>query len=251
LASLTTVVGVAFSGYCFLLWPGNTVTQSLPVYQSLYTPSDYTLIVWGVIAFSLIVYTIIHLMPSQSEEPIYDDVARPLVLANLFLMGWAATFALKAVALSTALICCTLACALLIYARVRDSVLRDDSSNWLSFPFSLLAGWLSVVTIDSGALLLIACDVTETISSQLIMTSVMILATGILGIGVCFRCRDFVFPFVISWALVGIFVGRRTDYPFIAVLALVGAAMPAVWITTALIRRISYRHRTWANKLSF
>jgi len=138
-----------------------------------------------------------------------------------------------------------------MYIRVRDSVLRDDSSAWLSVPFSLLAGWLSVLTIANVSILLISLNLHGSISSQVIWTIVMILGSGMLGIWVCFRCRDFIFPFVISWASVSIFVARHAEFPYLGVVALVGAAIPAIWIVTTLVRRISYRQRIWANKLSF
>jgi len=251
LALLMVVVSCSLS--CLYFWPRTPElsVNAEGVYESLYTPADYALIIWGVIGVSLFVYAIIQLLPSQSDERIFDQLAKPLVLSNMFFIGRTAAFFTGAMWISTALMCCMLATSLGIYARVRDSVLRGDNSNWLSVPFSLLAGWLCVVTIDSGVLLLVSLNMPGSISSQVIWTTVMILVSPVLAIWTCFRCRDFVFPLVISWALIAVFVARREDFPYLGAAALVGAAMPAIWIVTALIQQVAHRHRTWANKLSF
>ena len=251
MALLIVLINVSFNYFSGNLLPGNSVMHVGGLYQSLYTPADYSFFIWGVIAFSVIVYAIYQVLPSQSEERIFDELAKPFILTNLFSMAWLIAFRMDVMPVSMVFVCCTLAAALVMYIRVRDSVLRDDSSAWLSVPFSLLAGWLSVLVVANAAILLMSLGIQGSVSTQLIWTIVMILFSGILGVWVCFRCRDFVFPFVISWALIAIFVARHSEFPYLGVVALVGAAMPVIWIVTTLVRRISYRQRVWANKLSF
>jgi hypothetical protein len=251
LALLIVLINVSFNYFSGNLLPGNSVMHVGGLYQSLYTPADYAFIVWGVIGFSVVAYAIYQLLPSQSEERIHDELAKPFILTNLFSMAWLVAFRMDVMPVSIVFVFCTLATSLFMYIRVRDSVLRDDSSSWLSVPFSLLAGWLSVLAIANAAILLISLGIQGSISNQVVWAIVMIVVSGILGIGVCFRCRDYIFPCVISWALISIFVARHAEFPYLGVVALVGAAMPAIWIVTTLVRRISYRQRIWANKLSF
>lgn len=251
MALLIVLINVSFNYFSGNLLPGNSVMHVGNLYQSLYTPADYAFVIWGLIGSSVIVYAIYQLLPSQSEERIYDELAKPFILTNLFSMGWLVALRLGVMPVSTVFVCCTLATALLMYIKVRNAVLRDDNSAWLSVPFSLLAGWLSVLTIANVAILLISLGIHGSISDQVIWTIAMILGSGMLGIGICFRCRDFIFPFVISWASIAIFVARHQEFPYLGVVALVGAAIPAIWIVTTMVRRISYRQRVWANKLSF
>jgi hypothetical protein len=251
LALLIVLINVSFNYLSGNLLPGNSVMHVGGLYQSLYTPADYAFVIWAAIGASLIIYAIYQLLPSQSEERLHDELSKPFILANLFSMAWLVAFRMDIMPLSMLFICCTLAASLMMYVKVRNSVLRDDNSAWLSVPFSLLSGWLSVLTIANAAILLISLGLQGSIANQVIWSIVMMLAAGLLGIGVCFRCRDFVFPFVVSWALIAIFVVRHAEFPYLGVVALVGAAMPAIWIVTTLARRIQYRHRVWANKLSF
>lgn len=251
LALLIVLVNVSFSYVLENYLQGSQVVQSGTFYQSLYAPATYAHLIWVVIGFSVVVYAIYQLLPSQSEERIYDELAKPFVLANTFSIGWVAAISAGVFPLALAFMVCALAASLVMFIRVRDAVLRDDVSNWLSVPFSLTAGWLSVMTISSASLALISLGLEGSVSNQIVWTIVMILASGILGVGVCFRCRDYIFPAVISWASIAIFVAHRVDFPYLAGVALAGSAIPLIWIVTTLVRRISYRQRVWANKLSF
>jgi hypothetical protein len=251
LALLIVLINVSFNYVLETYLPGTTVVQAGSDFQSLFAPASFSHLIWMVIGFSLVVYAIYQVLPAQSEEGIYDDLAKPFVLANGFSMAWVAAVRAGIYPLALASLAATLVAALIMYIRVRDSVLRDDHSNWLSVPFSLLAGWLSMMTISFTAVLFISLGIQGTLSTQIIWTVIMILAAVVMGIGVCFRCRDFIFPAVVGWALIGIFVSRQGDFPYVGVVGLVGAVIPLIWIVTTLVRRISYRQRIWANKLSF
>lgn len=225
--------------------------QVSQLYQSMFTPATYAFAVWGVIGVAFFIYAIYQLLPAQSNEVLYDRLAKPLVLANLASMAWIVSFRMNIIYLSVAFIFITLIAALMMYTRVRHTVLRDDCSNWVSVPFSLLAGWLSVAAVGNVAILLISLGWQGTTFNQTVWTIAMIVGCGMLGIWACFRCRDYIFPSVVSWACIAIFVAHHAEYPYLGVVALVTAALPIIWIATTLIKRVSYRQRVWANKLSF
>jgi hypothetical protein len=251
LALLIVLINVSFNYVLQNYLQSLPVIQAESLYQSLYSPASYAHLIWLPIGFAMVVYAIYQLLPSQSEERIYDELAKPFILANAFSIGWVAASKAGVLPVSMVFMICALVACVIMYIRVRDSVLRDDSSNWLSVPFSLAAGWLSVLTISTASLLLISLNLQGSVSTQIIWTIVMILFSGFLGVGVCFRCRDYIFPAVISWASVAIFVAHRAEFPYLAGVALAGSAIPIIWIVTTLIRRVSYRQRVWANKLSF
>jgi hypothetical protein len=251
LVLLIVLINVSFNYVLENYLPGTSVAEAGTVYQSLYAPAMYAHFIWAVIGFSILIYAIYQLLPGQSEERIHDYLAKPLVLANAFSMGWVATVRADLYPVAVAFLLATLATSVVMYIRVRDAVLRDDQSNWLSVPFSLIAAWLSVMTFSHASILLITLGMQGTLSTQIIWTIAMILVSGILGIGVCFRCRDYIFPAVISWASIAIFVARPVEHPYLGIVALIGAALPLIWIATTLFRRLSYRQRVWANKLSF
>lgn len=220
-------------------------------YSSLFTPHDYAFSIWGVIYFSFIVYGIYQATPARSEDPLCRNLARPFAIVNLLAVAWIVTFRMQLMWVSAGIIVLMLALSISMLVLSRDAVLRDEYSNWMSFPFSLLAGWLSVATISNFSTVFVYMGWQGPVMTQVIVTIVMILLAGFIGIYVCARCRDYVFPMVIAWACIAIAVSRTNDFPYVSAVAVATAVMPAVWIATTLLRRITYRRHILANKFSF
>jgi benzodiazapine receptor len=220
-------------------------------FSSLFTPHDYASGIWGLIYVSFLIYGIYQALPGRSEDPLYRHIAKPFAFVNLLAMAWIVTFRMQLMWVSAVIIVLMLIMSIYMLILSRDAVLRDEYSNWVSVPFSLLAGWLSVATIANISTVFVYMGWQGTVMSQVIVTIAMIFMATLIGIYVCARCKDFIFPMVIAWACVAIFVSRSNDFPYLAAVALVTAIMPPLWIVTTLLRRISYRRHVLANKFSF
>ena len=220
-------------------------------FSSLFTPHDYAFSIWGLIYFTFIVYAIYQVTPSRSEDPLARNLAKPFAIVNLLAIAWIVTFRMQLMWVSAGIVVTMLALSIFMLVLSRDAVLRDEYSNWVSVPFSLLAGWLSVATISHFSTVFVYMGWQGAVMTQVIITIVMILAAGLIGIYVCARCKDFIFPMVIAWACIAIAVSRSNDFPYVSAFALATAVMPALWIATTLLRRVTYRRHVLANKLSF
>jgi hypothetical protein len=228
-----------------------TIAEVSQKYPTMFSPAGYAFSIWGAIYLSMLIYAIYQVLPSQRDEILFDRLAKPLIVVNLLAVAWIVSFRFEMMSISVLVIVGMLAASVIMLERVRDEVLRGDCSNWVSVPFSLLSGWLSVATIANVAILLVSLELQGSQLVQSILTILMITVASLLGVMVCFRCRDFIFPAVIMWACVAIFFARQADYLYMGAVALVGAMLPAIWIATTLIRRISHRHRVWSNKLYY
>lgn len=220
-------------------------------FSSLFTPHDYAFSIWGVIYFTFIVYGIYQIMPARSEDPLYRNLAKPFAIVNLLAIAWIVAFRMQLMWVSVGIILTMLSLSIFMLVLSRDAVLRDEYSNWVSVPFSLLAGWLSVATIANFSTVFVYMGWAGPVTTQVIVTIGMILLSGLIGIYVCARCKDFVFPGVIAWACIAIAVSRSNDFPYVSLIALATAIMPAVWVATTLLKRITYRRHILANKFSF
>ncbi|HZY82010.1 MAG TPA: tryptophan-rich sensory protein [Cyclobacteriaceae bacterium] len=250
-ALFTVLVNVVFNYISNYTLPLPSMEEVSHSFSSLFTPHDYAFSIWGLIYFSFIVYGIYQAMPSRSEDPLYRNIAKPFALVNILAMAWIVVFRMQLMWVSVAIILIMLCLSIFMLILSRDAVLRDEYSNWVSVPFSLLAGWLSVATIANISTLFVYMGWQGTVMNQVIITIVMIFIATLIGIYVCARCKDFIFPMVIAWACVAIFVSRSNDFPYLAAVALATAIMPPLWMATTMIRRISYRRHILANKFSF
>ena len=220
-------------------------------YSSLFTPADYAFSIWGVIYLAFIAYGIYQAMPARSEDPLYRNLAKPFAIVNILASAWIVVFRMEMMWLSVGIILTMLAISIYMLVLSRDAVLRDEYSNWVSVPFSLLAGWLSVATIANFSTLFVYMGWQGPVMTQVIITILMVLIAGFIGIYVCARCKDFVFPMVIAWACIAIAVSRSNDFTYVSAVAVATALAPVIWIATTLVRRITYRRHVLANKFSF
>jgi len=220
-------------------------------YSSLFTPHDYAFSIWGLIYFSFIVYGIVQAMPSRSEDPLYRNLAKPFTIVNILASVWIITFRMQLMWLSAGIIVTMLAYSIFMLVLSRDAVLRDEYSNWVSVPFSLFAGWLSVATIANFSTVFVYMGWAGPVMTQVMIAIVMIFVAGFIGIYVCARCKDFVFPMVIAWSCIAIAVSRSGDFPYVSAVAVATAVMPMIWIATTMLRRLQYRRHVLANKFSF
>src|ERR1044071_3073785 len=193
-------------------------------FSSLFTPHDYAFSIWGVIYFTFIVYGIYQAMPSRSEDPLYRNLAKPFTFVNLLAIAWIVTFRMQLMWVSAGIIVTMLALSIFMLVLSRDAVLRDEYSNWVSVPFSLLAGWLSVATIANFSTVFVYMGWQGPVMTQVMITMVMIVFAGLIGIYVCARCKDFIFPMVIAWACIAIAVSRSYDFQYLSAVALITAA---------------------------
>jgi hypothetical protein len=223
----------------------NYVSQRLPIgagtiedissnYASLFMPAGYAFSIWGLIYLATLVYAIHQLLPSQRSSYAHDLLAKPLVVLNLLAAAWIVVFRFELIALSVAVIAGTLAVSLLIFLRASSAVVRHELGKWVLLPASLWFGWLSVAFIANASLWTVAMGWTDAI--QLQWTLSMIGVATLLGLGVGYRYRNWIYPLVIAWAAVGIWAVRRPDAQLVATAALASAVVMLAWSGYCVVR---------------
>ena len=74
----------------------------------------------------------------------------------------------------------------------------------VQLPFTLYLSWICVATIANIAAWLTTLDFMNAMSIQEILTIVMMLVASVLAIIIVLRFKDYAFPLVTFWALIGI-----------------------------------------------
>ncbi|HZX73927.1 MAG TPA: hypothetical protein VFE57_05890, partial [Cyclobacteriaceae bacterium] len=152
---ITTLLDIAL-GYLSYnnLIPGKSVESVIRSYHSFYEPAGYSFLIWSMIYFFLMVYAFYQLAYAQRNEIIFDRLAKPLIQLNLLAMAWVILARLDLVIPSVLIIVWMFVVSIVLYVRVRDGVLRHDYNRWISVPFSLYSGWLLIMAILTGSILL-------------------------------------------------------------------------------------------------
>ena len=251
LVLIATLANIVFNGiYTKLttLPPINIISDK---YSNLFTPAGYAFAIWGIIYLSFIVYAIYQLLSKQRRNTTYDRLAIPFILINLLGSLWIISFTAEMLTISILIMMATLITAIIAFQIAQKAIIRKDvKSKWQIIPFSLFVGWISVATIANFSAWFVSMGWRGGALGEITWTIIMILIAGILGIIFSYNQRNSIYAFVISWALLAIFVARKNTNDDIAYVALSIAALMAVAGIINLVKPKRFNH-SYALLLTF
>lgn len=197
-------------------------------YPTLLTPAGYAFSIWGLIFLSLTVYAVWQLLPAQRTNPLPDAVAQPLTLASIATALWVVLFAYERLLLSLLTMLVILGALVITYGRARRLVLTGAAPRWTSAPFALYLGWISVATVINSIIGLQRLGWEPALNLSVLLALLLLAVVVGLGLLVSREFNETVFPLVVAWALVAIWVAQRGAYPELGWAALIGAVVVAL-----------------------
>ncbi|WP_426058815.1 hypothetical protein [Hymenobacter sp. B1770] len=207
---------------------GQTMGEVSDKYPTLLTPADYAFSIWGMIFLSLAVYAVWQLLPVARNLSLPDAVARPLTLASVATGGWVVLFAYEMILPSVGVMLLILGSLAVAYGRVRRRIFAGAAPTWVGVPFSLYLGWISVASVINFTIGLreMGWQTAENLSVTLTLCLLFVIVAMALIMSRAFR--DMVFPLVVAWALVAIWVVRLREVAELGWAAMAGAGVAAV-----------------------
>ena len=236
-ASAAVVLSIAFS-YASngRIINGQNNADVSAKYPTLFTPAGYAFSVWGLIYLSLVAYAVYQLRPARRDKRIHDRLAVPLTATTLLSMVWLVLFNAEWLLMSAVVIVGMLATALVLLVRSREWVFSRRGESWLSVPFSLYAGWLTVATIANASVYLSSTGWRGYPLNPTLWALVLLTVAVAIAVGVSWRLRDAVFSGVVAWACLAIWVARRPENEIVALTALAAALVLAAWSVFCALR---------------
>lgn len=209
-------------------------------YDSLFRPAGYTFAIWGVIYLALMIYCIYQLTPAQWEHFGYERINKYVRFNAIMSIVWQFCFRNNWIPASSIIIILLLIAGIVMFSRSHFLVNRRNFPFWITIPFSMNLAWLSVATVANMSLWLRYREVWWNgagISPEMwviVMLAFLLLVTQ----SVANNFRDYVFPLVMCWASVGIWVALKNN-DVLSSKASLGAAVIAfvVAVITFLKRR--------------
>jgi len=211
-------------------------------YNNYFMPAGYAFSIWGLIYLSFIVYAIYQILPAQQKDSLYDKLAIPFITANILGMIWQVLFTRHMLSLASVFIIIMLLLSGIMFRRVKLALRSEAYSDWLSFPFSLYMGWLSVANIANAAVWLVYMGWHGSPLGEQHWAIVMIIMATLLAVLISFRFSDGIYPLVVGWALGAIYVANQYTSNTVAADALLATA--AIFIYTVSFYIWSYLHQT-------
>ncbi|MBD2724494.1 hypothetical protein [Hymenobacter armeniacus] len=222
---------------------GQTMGQVSAKYPTLLTPAGYAFSIWGPIFLGLLVYSGWQLRPAQRQLSLPDALARPLTLACVATSAWVVLFAYEMILPSVGVMLLLLGCLIVAYGRARRRIFADAAPALAGVPFSLFLGWISVASAINITIGLRQLGWQTAEGLSLVFTIILLMVLVGLAFVISRAFRDMVFPLVVAWALVAIWVVRLREIPELGWAAL--AAATAAAIGGVVLSRLGARKTPW------
>lgn len=207
---------------------GQTMGMVSAKYPTLLTPAGYAFSIWGVIFLALTVYAVWQLLPAQRNLSLPDALAKPLTLASLATAAWVVLFAYEMILPSVGVMLLILGSLIVTYGRARRRIFAGAAPALAGVPFSLYLGWISVASVINLTIGLRQMGWQTAEGASVTLTLGLIFVVVALGLIMSRVFRDMVFPLVVAWALVAVWVVRLREVPELGWAALAGAAIVAL-----------------------
>jgi hypothetical protein len=220
--TLVIVLANTVFNYLINVWPlGKPIQEITSRYHTLFTPADYAFSIWGVIYFSFIIYAIYQLLPAQRDKLLFNDLSVSLICTNILACIWVIAFSNNYIGLSMLINIAMFVFGFHMFTKMKHARNHYVYNSWLTVPFSLYLGWITVACIANADIWLASIGWPGGPLNEPAWTIVLIVAIALAGITICLAYKDFTYPLVISWAFIAIWVVTRFTHSGVAFTALI------------------------------
>lgn len=192
----------------------NALANALPIngmntgeisdlYPSLFTPAGVTFSIWSIIYLALFAFVIYQW--TIRDASYFPTLSKWFMASCILNMTWILAWHNLLPLLSVVIMLLFLAVLIRLFVLVHTVQINGSKQYFLlSFPFTIYLSWICVATIANIAAWLTSVDVIDSMSTQRVLTIVMMVVASGLALMILWRYRDYAFPAVTVWALAGI-----------------------------------------------
>lgn len=196
-------------------------------YPNLFASAGLTFSIWGLIYLLLAAYVIYYMSNKESSnKALFDKVAGLFIISSLANIAWIFSWHHGVLLLSVALMLVILVSLILIATAINKEKLNNKEKFFLSLPFSLYFGWISVATIANITAFLVSISWNGWGIADASWTVVILIVGALIGIFRGLKDRNIPYLLVFVWAYFGIWFkhqsvdGHNGQYPLIMKTAL-------------------------------
>lgn len=222
---------------------GLGTTQELSdAIPNLFVPAGITFSIWSIIYIFLGLFSIYQMRDIFKSDKIemkyLESIGYFFIIGSLANVIWIIVWHYKLVPLSLIFMIILLVSLLLIYTRL--NIGKSDVSKMekiaVHIPFSLYLGWITVATIANVTAVLVVLGVSSFGLLAELLTIIVIIVAVLITFAMLLLRKDFIYSFVVVWALLGILIKQLNFNLTIAVTALISGVLILVGIVYIIIR---------------
>lgn len=170
--------------------------------ETIIQPAGFAFSIWGLI-YTLLFIWIIYLFFSKKDKSAITERLKFWPIINFLLNGvWIFVFTQEWLFASVIVI----AALLYTLAEIFSSISETNYSWFDRFPFSIYFAWVTLATIVNIFTWVTGNEI-ETIlgMDELTWTILVLIVAGMIGIAIAVFFKDWLYPLVLIWPLIGIY----------------------------------------------
>lgn len=235
---IVTILAIAFCNITQVVPMGGakSIVQVTYENRSLFVPAGYAFAIWGIIFLGFIIYAIYQVLPSQRNEVLYDRLAYPFMAVNVLNAVWQVLFRFEYIGWALLIIIANFIFGLVQFRIVKPAVNNHHHSQWLTVPFSIFMGWISVATIANISIYCVHIGWHGGPIPEVTLAMITLFIAVLLGVIMSVAYRDWLYPAVVAWATIAISVAYRAEVQDVSDAALLAGIVSAAWSLGMAIR---------------
>lgn len=193
-------------------------------YPNLFAPAGLTFSIWGIIYLLLAGYVICQFLPRQKygenkKEKLLKDINTYFIVSSMANIAWIFAWHYNFIGISLLLMSILLVSLIKIAEIIRKEHFTTQEKLFISTPFSVYFGWITVATIANVTVYLVSIGWNGFGIADYIWTSIILIIGVIIGILRLWRDKKMAYGFVFIWAYLGILIkhlsvsGFNGEYP--------------------------------------
>jgi hypothetical protein len=232
----------------------NFLANSLPInnrstgdisdaYINLFAPAGVTFSIWGLIYLLLGGYVVYQFIKkNQKTEQLFKKINPLFIATSLLNILWIFAWHYDYIGLSVLIMASLLFSLIKIADILRTEKFTQLEKLFISTPFSIYFGWITVATIANITVFLVSIGWNGFGIADYIWTSIILLIGALIGILRMRRDKNIAYGLVLVWAYLGIFLkhistnGFDGKYP-----SIIATSIACLLLFVFFIGRIVYK----------
>jgi hypothetical protein len=178
-------------------------------YANLFAPAGITFAIWGLIYLLLLGFVIYLFFPfSKNKAPKKEELLKKIniyfIATSLANIVWIFSWHYDLISISVLLMLSLLYFLIRIADIIRKEKLTTQEKLFISVPFGVYFGWITVATIANLTVFLVSLGWSGFGISDFIWTSIILLVGAVIGILRMRKDRNIAYGLVLIWAYIGI-----------------------------------------------
>ena len=178
-------------------------------YPNLFAPAGFTFAIWGVIYMLLGGFLIYQFTGAQKKhEKIIEKINPLFILSCIFNILWIFSWHYDFIGLSVIIMLG------LFFTLMKIALLAQSEKFFISTPFSVYFGWISVALIANISIFLVSINWNRFGIAAYVWTVIILLIGATIGILRVLKDRDIAYGLVFVWAYWGILSKHLSETGF-------------------------------------